>query len=269
MTNTPVKATVSMVGTRPLFVEANLQAILGVVEPNDRFTPSAWSLEERRSNPYSRSALLERLALSGKPLPQTDLYLRRKTAPSYSMTLALAERPWISLECDKLPASDRAAFFALGDKLAAAFQPDLGAVHLWVGLRDEDQIDEPFANEDEQDAELMMYAATHLPVQYYKQGPTGLAMRTYIGPHFARQFGAERLDSLPVPVEQQPGGGYRIDLAPRPWEAELPTLLDGWRKAMAQLAPADVFAIPDIDEGQIDFSKGKRVDIGGIVKPNT
>src|SRR5690606_12385225 len=141
------------------------------------------------------------------------------------------------------------------------FRPDFGAAHVAVGLRDEDDMDEPWANDDERDAELMYYASLIAPVDYYSQGPTGLAMRSYIGPHFASQFGTQRLDSLPLVVEKQAWGGYRIDLVPEPWNADLPTLLDAWRKGMAHLEPAQVFAVPQIDDGELDgYAKGARAD---------
>jgi len=171
----------------------------------------------------------------------------------------------ITLEVPTLPLAARASLFEFADELANTFEPDFGAAHVWVGGRADD--DEPFANDDERDAELMQYASSLAPVDYYKEGPQGFAMRTYIGPHFAKQLGTERIETLPVVVEKLAWDGYKIDLVPEPWHAALSALLAAWRAATSHVAPAEVFAIPEIDDDAIvGYTKGKRAEIGGVAK---
>jgi hypothetical protein len=115
MPNKADQACISMVGTRPLFVRENLEHLLDAFENDSKLKPSAWSLEERRSNPYSRADVLQRIAPSGDPLPQTYLYLRRKTSPTYGAMLPLSNRPITSIELPKPPPADYATAASFRD----------------------------------------------------------------------------------------------------------------------------------------------------------
>ena len=249
-----------MVGTTPLFRRDKLESILAVLEREPQLAPETWSLAERGGIPYARAEVFARIAkYEGKPMRQAILYLRRKHAPAVDVRLHLGTRPAIYVSA-KLPAKHHAELFALADRLAEVFQPDWGAAHVWIGEHD------PFRNDDERGAVLMVEAAMLAPVNYYDAGPLGLAMRTYIGPHYVEQFGAKLIAKLPVEVEKTRWGGYRIELAPTPWTRELPALLAAWRKAMAPLRDAKLLAVPKISKGRIgDLAKSPKLAIGGSV----
>lgn len=263
------KVTIAMVGTRALYERGSLDTILAALEADPRFAPTTWSLEERGGNAYERESTLGVLDKhGGRPLAQTSLYLRRRLAPQYDARVALWTRPGLRITFDpKLAASDYPATFELADRLADLFQPDWGAAHVWLGARDRSGPRQPWANDDERDAEIMYSSAALIPIEYYGIGPLGLAMRTYIGPHFARQLGAERITALPVIVEQLPWHGFRVDLVREPWSADLQALLEAWRPAMALLREAGVLAMPKIKNGKlVDFAHSERCDVGGVVR---
>ncbi len=112
--------------------------------------------------------------------------------------------------------------------------------------------------------QLLFRSSSLAPRDYYRQGPRGLTMRTWIGPHYVSQFGDERLRTTPVDVAATRWGGYRLDLVPEPWDADLPTLLAAWRRGMAHLAVAGVLALPVVRAGRVrDWTCGPGCAVGG------
>jgi hypothetical protein len=260
------KATIYLFGTTPLFRDHNLDAVIGAIEADECFVPMTWGLEEKSASPYSRAEVLARVnGHGGRPLAQTTLYLRRRKAVAFEAALALGDRPKILFDFDpKISTSEYSRIFELADRLVSVFRPDFGAAHVWLGLRPRSQLTAPFADDDEQDAELMFRAAAPVPVQYYRSGPSGLGMRTYLGPHFVAQLGAGLIESCPLHVERLDWGGYRVDLAPEPWRTDLAAALPAWRRGMAHLGRAQLFAQPRFNKGQVvGFEKTERMSVGG------
>jgi hypothetical protein len=256
-----------MLGTRPLFVRSELSQVLRAFEADDGLAPRTWSFGAGGEQPYDRDALLAVVTEHAEqPLAQPTLQLRRRHDPGYAATLEIGARPALQIELDPgMSAEDRPRAFGLADAIADACRPDWGAAHAWTAAAPERvQIRRPWVSDDERDAALMLSSATLAPIQYYRLGPLGLAMRTYIGPHFVKQLGADRLRGLPLIVEERPWRGFRIDLVREPWSAELPALLQPWRAGMAHLAVAGVLATPRIKDGRlIGIEKGARCEVGG------
>ena len=266
----PFSATIMMVGTTALFVRARLERLLDAIEHEAIFAPTDWGLDERRSDPYATAGILGFLAERGeRPMSQTEIFLRRKQRPRYRATLSLSREPRISFDIDpQLTVAQRAAMFDFADVLADQFQPDWGVAHLAYELRPQHRDTEPWQDADERDAELLYSAAWIAPVDYFVEGPRGLGMRTYIGPHFVEQLGRERVESLPLVVTKLSWGGYRVDLVAEPWKADVRMLLPLWRRGMAHLRDAKVLAEPRIADNTLDgYAKGERSVIGGVVAP--
>lgn len=243
----PFRITISMRGTRPLYVNENLSAFLEAFE-RSTFAPDRWSATERGALPYSRQEILE-LASRGKgrPLRQAYAFIRRTKNPRFECRFDLSDRTGFRMEPNpKLTKAHWEGLFRFADELASICQPHWGGCHIWYLARPLDRRDGPF-NQDELDAEIMMSGALLAPVDYYDHGPEGLVMRTYIGPHFLRQLGEERVRTLPLELDSPPWGGFRVDVLPRPWTANLGELLGPWRKGMAHLRPAEVLALPRIE----------------------
>lgn len=235
---------IALHGVQPLYDRRHLERVLLCFEEHD-FLPTKFGFDERGGAVYKREGALALLADPGVAFEQTDLFLHRKGTPKYQAAIALGKRAEISVDFDaKVARSASTNIFALADALANAFEPDWGVVRLAIDLRDGRNGD--FSNADERDVYLLTEAGYAPPKDYNRHGPHGLAMRTYVGPFFAEQLGRDRLESLPLVVDRLPWGGYRVDLVPEPWFAEVPALLDAWRRGMAHLSDANVFATPEM-----------------------
>ena len=77
-----------------------------------------------------------------------------------------------------------------------------------------------------------------------RTGPTGLALRTYLGAHYVMQFGEDFLLRTPAIVTPC-GDGLLIDLAEEPWTLTNEEVAERWTRAMNHLRPAGIFAIPN------------------------
>jgi hypothetical protein len=231
-------------GTQALYDRRNADRILEVIDANG-FTAATVGLEERGGDRYTRERALEWLAEPPIEFEQTTLILRQNRPNKYLAGLNLWRRAQVWFEFDKQqPAGTWPRVFELAEALASAFEPDWGAASLKIDLRDDRT--RAFANEEERDLYLLSNAGNPMFKDYNRHGPHGLAMRTHIGPFFVEQFGRDRIESLPLVVERLPWGGYRIDLVPEPWAADVPALLDAWRRGMAHLRDAKVFATPEM-----------------------
>lgn len=252
------RARLALCGTTPLYDRENLEPVLDVLEARG-LAPQKAGLDERHRTSYDRASTLARLPDPPRPLKQTDLYLSRSAAPSYEGSLALSDAANVRILLDPPPPqSEWARVFELADALAESFHPDWGGTGITFELRDD--VKRAPAPGDELDADLLDSAAYLRPLDYLRAGPLGLAPRTYIGPFYADQLGRERIESLPLVVEKLAWDGYRVDLVPRPWTADIPTLLDAWRRGMAHLQDAGVLAIPVFDLGHVaGWKRGANV----------
>jgi hypothetical protein len=242
MTTHVFKGSISLHGTKALYDRRNLERVLDVTETCG-FTPSSYGLDERGGARYTRKGALDLLAEPPLAFEQTKLFVRQKAPTKYFAALKLWDQAGVWFEFDpKQSEGTWARMFALADALANAFEPDWGATALIVDLRDD--VTRPTASDDERDAALLSRAGYVASVDYNSHGPEGLAMRTYIGPFFADQLGRERIETLPLIVEKLAWGGYRVDLVPEPWRLDMRGLLDAWRRGMAHLRDAGVFAVP-------------------------
>jgi hypothetical protein len=253
-------ATIAMQGTRPLYDRKNLARLLEVLETNG-VAPATFGFDERGGDPYTRDAALALLDEPPNPFEQTDLILRRSGSGKYFAMIALWDDAFVLFRFDaKQRPGMWPRIFAIADSIADLFEPDWGAVGLDIELREPTQ---KFATDDERDTYLMSEAIDLSPKDYNRHGPHGLAMRTYIGPFFAEQLGRERVETLPLGVEKLAWGGYRVDLVPEPWTADVPPLLAAWRGGMAHLRDANVLAVPSMTPTYAQWSRGTSVKLRG------
>lgn len=79
-----------------------------------------------------------------------------------------------------------------------------------------------------------------------KVGPLlGLALRTYIGARYVKQFGEDLLLRTPGVVVTRTGDGLMVDLGPEPWTLSKEEAAERWTVAMNHLRPAGIFAVSD------------------------
>src|SRR5690606_39268372 len=104
----------------------------------------------------------------------------------------------------------------------------------------------PYRNEWTNETERLRKYLDQASLLDFSNGPRGLGMRTYFGPHYTEQFGRELLLSVPAPstATELDWGGIRIDLIPEPWLVPEPVLVAAFQSAMDHLAPAKVLAEP-------------------------
>jgi len=236
------KGRIALHGTLPLYDRRNLDRILAVIEAHG-FTPSTCGLDERGGSRYSRAVALNLLADPPMEFDETDVVIRQKKPTSYFAAADLSTRSGIWFDFDsKQPEGTWSRMFTLADALANVFEPDWGGAGFGIDL--DEGASTPLTSGYERDAESLSGAGNLARVDYIPHGPKGLAMRTYIGPFFADQLGRERIETLPLLVEKLSWGGYRVDLVPEPWKLELPPMVDAWRRGMAHLRDAGIFAVP-------------------------
>jgi hypothetical protein len=255
---TLLRARITLHGVTPLYDRRNLGDVLDVFDQAG-LAPQKWGLDERQLKPYERAATIGRLATPPRPYEQTHLYLRRSASLKYEAALSLWDAAELEVSFEPTPpASEWARVFQLSDGLVERFLPDWGAVGIAFDLRDNRR--RAPASGDELDAYLIN-ASTYLgSLDYMRAGPLGLGPRTYVGPFFADQLGRDRIESLPLVVEKLGWGGYRIDLVPEPWAAEISALIHAWRRGMAHLQDANVLAAPVFDLGHVGtWKRGTNV----------
>ncbi|WP_151174089.1 hypothetical protein [Pseudoalteromonas ruthenica] len=258
----PFQINISMLGTNPLNNEALFTELLDVLEHYPEFAPEFWNTEERGKLPYNREDILAKATAVTKGAGE-EIYLKRNKAAKYFGRIAVMPRQSIFFEFDpKLNHKHYPTLFEFADRLVQVFKPDVASVHI-----DRPYPDEPWQSERDEIMEMMGEAAFLAPVDYFKVGPKGLAMRTYLGPHYVKQFGQELLLSTPkTQTELQPWGGVRLDLSDTPWELPEQTQIEHWQAAMAHLRPAKVFAEMEVDVEYCDVecTKAENCTIGGL-----
>jgi hypothetical protein len=257
----PVRIIIRLLGTTQLYEENHLNALLDALEQFPKCTPEFWSLDERSKLPYNREEITTQAELrqNGRTV---SVYLRRNKVAKYFGWFNMSYKPYIDFEFNPaLAEKDWLLVFEFAETLVKAFNPDIATASISPGFS------RPWLSEDDKYLSLINRCAGLAPVDYYKHGPRGLAMRTYIGPHYIEQFGREFLLSTPgVAIEEQQWGGMRIDLSENPWTLSVPDLISHWKQAMEHLAPAQVFADVEITPKQrVIYTKGSRCVTGGII----
>ena len=161
----------------------------------------------------------------------------------------------------KLNSKHYPTLFEFTDKLVQIFKPDVASIHIDPPL----PVD-PWETALEAVTAQVAYSSYLVPVDYFKVGPKGLAMRTYFGPHYVKQFGQALLMSTPsTQTTLQPWGGVRLDLSETPWTLTEHELVENWQTAMAHLRPAKVFAEVEVYQNRdFNYKKAENCTIGGL-----
>jgi hypothetical protein len=252
---------IEMVGARPIFQGGVRTALVDALLSSPELVPEQVGMSEEGGKPFDRKAL----GTADWAPSQGTWFLRRTKGQPYVLQLSLSKRPHLYMEFPvaKTPARNLPLVFQAGDLLAAAFQPDMGWVHVSA------ELPTPPTAPDDVTQELMDLGSDGHPTKYGKYGPGGLGLRSYVGPFVVEQVGRQRLLELPKPAQatEQAWGGVRVDLAPDPWTASAKVLRDSWRKAMEHLRPAEFFATLSLGpEGELNRQRGTRCNPGGQVR---
>ena len=227
---------ISFFGMTPLYNGSIISKILDCFESDEKLTPELWGLDERNiKSVYNRSDLLE-VFKKNEPLSH-HVYLQRTKQIKYKCVLRPGQKSSLFIELDKnITGVNWSKVYALADKLANVYQPDIGTVYFSPTF--------DLYSQDEKDINLrlMLTSAFLYPSDYYQVGPKGLGMRTYIGEHYLNAFGMDRIKDLPNPILKQEWGGLRLDLLEDFLSSEPDEIMLAWLEAMKKLKPAQVFA---------------------------
>ena len=257
----PKHIDIAMSGTNPLNNEAMFAELLDVLESYPEFAPSFWSLQERGKLPYNRDNILEKI--SGVEFGNyAHVYLKRSKAAKYVGYIDVAPRQFIKFQFDpKLNSKHYPTLFEFTDKLVKIFKPDIAS--MYIGPSNPVR---PWETKPEVNIAEINEATFLAPVDYFKVGPKGLAMRTYFGPHYVKQFGQALLMSTPsTQTTLQPWDGVRLDLSETPWTLTEHKLVEHWQTAMAHLRPAKVFAEVEVYQNRkFKYTKAENCTIGGL-----
>ena len=219
-------------GKTPLYERERLAAVLAAMLDSDT-APTHWGTEDGgKREVIDLTAMLS--LVEGTPSTR-ELYLQRRTAPSWAGSVRLSRRPGISL----VGTFQTTTMF---DMLDDAFCPDVAVA--WLGP----ELPQSWSDVDERDVCYIAACASLAPVDYYRVGPRGLSLRTVFGPHYVDQFGRDALLDTPATLTELEWGGVRIELTSGRFDEHLDEALATWRAAMTHLEPAGIFAPPKIDE---------------------
>lgn len=240
----PFRITICMVRTESNNADT-ISKLLEILEESPIAIPTHYSKHERGSLEYNRKQLLE-LIQSGNVVYEFYVF-RRKKEPRYEASIDIGPRPFIDIEFNPTTAEKYwPDIFNLTHALVGIFKPDLAAVHIWPPYDRDSSVDysKPLldgVDKEYIDFDLMHEAAYIVPASYRQTGPTGLAMRTYFGPHYVKQIGAKFLQKTPAIVSTVFDDIIQVDLTEKPWLLDKQSLLSHWRKAVNHIKKSKVF----------------------------
>lgn len=259
----PFRITGAYYGSRPLYVRSNLDALLDAFMADDRFAPTWYGREERMKRPFSRAEVLDQIP-DDRPQSIGVLFFGATKPVRYTCDIKLNHKPAISVEAGKAAARKHwPGLFELGTRIADAFRPSVGTLHIWPPYTDKTGDDEPGRWVD-----TLNTGAAMLPVRFREHGVTGLGLRTWLGPHYIDLLSRTLLESAPeLVLADLPWGGLQVDLGNTPWKAEADELGRRFRVAMDHLGSAGVFAKLTLDDrGQFDYTAGPRHTFDATVR---
>lgn len=216
------------------------------------FVPTHWGFYEVIRTPYERSELDD----LGEANKDDIGIVRRRRTPAYQCHLSEDSVLFFS----KAGRKHVADLFALCDGLADAVQPSLGSVHLGFDWPD------VWTSQRDVQIELMNRAGFAARISVKSAGILGLAMRTYISGVVLEQLGEQRVATLPAEVTRTSWGGYRIDLAPEPWERSVEELMPIWEACTHHLMPCGHIAEPILDHSDSSVTR-RPGPKGGLTLP--
>lgn len=258
----------AMAGTWLMDDPQTLTAFLDWMRESEEFGPTAWAPDERVSLPFDSREVLE---FVGNRKSGTFYVRREAQERSYELACGFGRQNTFWLEMgDPDDQAVREPLFAMAEVLCEMLSPDYCTVNYGRSIR-------PWENRDQMLLTVMKAQAFISPVTYFKEGPRGLAMRTYLGPRLAEQFPTGTLESSPLVLAGTAWGGRRLDLAEDPWRLTPEEALDPWKMAWDAVKPAKVFArvSPSRNQRSLYFYKGENCEIpqrpqagGTAVGPN-
>ena len=191
-------------------------AVVKVFEALKGWEPTHWDVDERTRLPYSVGDLLAKVE-SGKH--QGLVYLARKKAPKYLLTLAKSWRPNVPDVVDfkatgRLTDKQQREVFDLGDALVTVSKPEFGVVVPITWSEDDNERAERYARP--------MFLG---PKELQQYGLDGLGARTYLSSRLVERLGHDRLSKSGV-VSDLDWGGIVVDLLANPWEQTAEALIE-------------------------------------------
>lgn len=232
-----------------------LDRMLRAFEEDPLVAPDRWSLLDGTSVQYERQEILA----SVDPTQTAMLYLMRKESDAWESSIDLMGQSYVSLE-GKFSDKNYPACLSLFERLAIAISPDFGSVGRMYFP--------PPIDSEGIDQNKISHCCGVAPIDYSDSGPRGLGERTFIGSNYIEQLGRPRVGSLGLPTRNGPLGSLFIDLATDPGRVPREEMLEPWRRAMAVLEPAGVFArVRVFKNGGLHWSMGENCDIGDLAVP--
>ena len=169
--------------------------------------------------------------------------------------IGVAHRPNIGLTSDTTSARSRRAAVEAVEAIVGATHPQLALLG-WAPAPELNEEGRPtWSSPQALTRQLFAYASQRPTRAAHRNGPPGLALRTYIGPHLASLFDRDLLLSTPGCVREVDSGAVWIDVVDDVVGASWRELMDAWSACMDHLRPADVFSKMEVDEGR------KRIEV--------
>lgn len=208
----------------------NLLALVDVLCSSALFAPDSWQTSSA-SAPFDRETLESSLADLD---PNATLHLHRERSLRGTTWLDRFVAPAVSTEICADTADEAGECFALGDRLAAVFQPDFGATAWHPDLTTRRALPRDESTEGWSGG----------PYFSRRRRYVRLGFRTYFGQHFIDLIGRELLDATPgVVLTDLDWGGLRVDIGSvEPWTVPLQEVMQLRLAAAAHLAEAQVLA---------------------------
>lgn len=207
-----------------------LAVMLEKLEVDKKTAPQRWGFFERERNAYDHDAVLAAVRkLRGD---ESSLFLKRTGKIKYELHLTLRNRALnhliASFPADNGRSSeDFARILSMVDDIAAVLEPEFGVM-------------QPIIPDNRYYDHNKMAGYAFFDLQQY--GPFGLAARTWLGPHMVKLFGDIDWSRVAASVQQNPWGGFRIDLVEDLESVDINRLAEAGQAARELLAPTGVLA---------------------------
>lgn len=225
----PKEIRIGLLTQYPLLDRDGLERMLSALASVD-LEPTHAGLRESPKDEYDLQEFVETVAskASTSSMPCFD----RRKAPKYTGFFN-PQRDKLSMAKLTFTGKQGATPYTAGDALAEALAIEFGFVHPIV----------------EGAGRPWNAAGNTTQDEFQKYGLQGICARTYFGPHLVSLIGAKRITDAGGRIT---ANGAVLDLAPRPWDADIDTLKARQAEVTKAFDPAGVFG------DFMDRTRGKR-----------
>ena len=249
----------------------NINNLLQALETDGIFAPESASNSERKIKEYDREWCIETSTTPERKY-ENYIYLKRNKIAKYSGYYSYSARPFVTITFN--PKLSKKHYFPLlkwSQSVVQAFKPDYAS----LSFRHQYEED-PWHSDLDEWLNRFCYSCRTYDRLYYRDGPPGIGMFTWLSDYVTSYFDNEYFSQTPnAMIEKQNWGGsfITLNLDQMPWDTDPQILIDTWRPAMSHLAKPGHFLEQYLENGNLRMRKGisqippREVQNYAVIKP--